>query len=216
MKLDILPRCDILPLEALFVKEGNIFPVPFKEIQDFSQESISYFCVKYGLYQLPTTELIEFLSSEIFSKDAAIEIGSGNGCIGRALGIKLTDNKMQTWPNIKKLYNNLAQEPVRYGEDVEEISANDAIIKYKPDVIVGCWVTEKWYPGMRNGNMWGIEEYRMFNDGIKKYILCGNKNVHGKSKLVKIMPPKKYKFPWLISRSLKREDNIIYIFNKDG
>lgn len=212
MKLDIIPTCNILPLEALFVKEGNIFPVPFKEIQDFSQESISYFCVKYGLYQVPTTELIEFLNSEIPDKITTLEIGSGNGGIGRALGVKLTDNKMQLWPNIKKYYSNMAQETVNYGDDVEEISANDAVIKYRPEIVLGCWVTQKWYPGMKMGNPHGIDEYRMFSDGIRKYILCGNKNVHGKNKLIKIMPPRKFIFLWLISRSLKREDNVIYIF----
>ncbi len=214
MIFNVLPFTDISGLENLFIKDGNITPVPYEEISKFSQNAISIFCVKYGIYQVPTTELIKFLESEIADKESTIEIGAGNGCIGRALGIRMTDNKMQLWPEIQELYSNLQQPVVKYGNDVEEIDANTAVIKYRPHTVIGSWITEKWQEGMQYGNQWGPQEYKMFSDGVEKYIMIGNHKTHGKKKLLKIMSFRKYKFPWLISRSLGKDDNIIYVFEE--
>lgn len=213
VNMHFLPNHDISSLEKILVKDGAIQPVSFSDIADFPQEVISAFCHAYGIYQIPTTELIDFLSSEIPDSEDAIEIGAGNGCIGRALGIKMTDNKMQLWDNIKEYYKRVHQPIVKYGQDVEEIDANAAVLKYKPKIVVGCWITEKWNPGMTSGNAWGVEEYKMFGDGIQKYIMVGNSKIHGHKKILSTLHVKKYKFPWILSRSLLHENNnIIYIF----
>jgi hypothetical protein len=213
MQINHLPFLDISPLEEVLVKDQLIIPVAYKDIGQFPQEAISTFCLKYGIYQIPTIELIDFLESEIADKGSAIEIGAGNGCFGRALNIKMIDNKMQLWPEVRRLYQDMRQPTVNYGKDVEEISANDAVIKYKPHTVIGSWITEKWEPGMKTGNQWGVQEYKMFSDGIKKYIVIGNRGTHGNKKILKTRKVKKHKFPWLLSRSLQREDNVIYIFS---
>lgn len=211
MIMSFLKNQDISPLEEILISDGKIVPVDYQQIEDFPQELISLFCVKYGIYQVPTTELIAFLASEISGLDT-IEIGAGNGCIGRALNIHMTDNMQQNWPEVKNFYEALRQAICNYGDDVEEMDANDAVLKYKPECVVGCWITEKWSPGDKKGNMYGPNECKMFVDGIKKYIMVGNTNTHAGKKLERIYKPKKLKFPWLISRSMNKNDNLIYIF----
>lgn len=207
----------IKSLEDLMIHDGKIVPVPFEMIKDVSQEQISLFCHKHALYQFPTTELIDFIKSEI-GTNSAIEIGAGNGCIGRSVGIHMTDNKMQTWDDIKKVYSVTGQPVITYGNDVEEIPALDAIERYRPKVVVACWVTHKWKDKMSTGNMYGVEEEKIFDYGVEKYIHVGNMNDttgHLYKTILETREPKRLRFPWLVSRSMKRELNTIYIFSSN-
>jgi hypothetical protein len=206
---------NIKHLEDLMIHDGKIVPVPFSMIKDIPQEEISLFCHKHALYQFPTTELIDFIRNEI-GGESAIEIGAGNGCIGRSVGIIMTDNMMQTWDDIKKVYSVTGQPTITYGKDVEDIPALDAVERFKPKVVVACWVTHKWHEGMATGNMYGVEEQDMFKLGVGKYIHIGNENHttgHTYKPILNKYPVKKYRFPWLVSRSMQRELNTIYIFN---
>lgn len=202
---------NLKPLESLLFRNGKYVAVSYEELKAFPQEAISLFCHKYALYQIPTTELIDFLKNEI-QDEPTIEIGAGNGCIGRSLGIKMVDNYQQTWPEIMKAYFLMGQPLIKYGEDVEEIAGNEAVRKYKPKNVIGCWLTQKWEGGMKDGNFWGVDELQMFYDGIEKYIIVGNEKTHKSKKLFAYKKSKEYKFDWLLSRSMSKEDNVIYIF----
>lgn len=208
----ILNNIDVTPLEEIMISSnGNIIPASFSSIEKFPQEALSVFCHKHALYQLPTTELIDFIKSEIGST-SAIEIGSGNGCIGRSLGIPMTDNKMQLRPQIKMIYEMQGQPIIKYGADVEELDAIKAVEKYYPQTVVACWVTHLFKEGMSMGNMYGIEEEQLFENGVSKYIHIGNEATHSQKPILEKYQVKKLKFPWLLSRSMKREQNVIYIF----
>lgn len=205
------PNIDIKPLEDLIIKNEKIIAVPFNVLNKFPQEMISLFCHRHALYQIPTVELIDFIKNEIGCAQV-IEIGSGNGCMGRSLGVKLTDNKMQQLPEIINHYAILKQPVITYGDDVEKIDAISAVKKYKPQVVVASWVTHFWLPGMTSGNVYGIKEEELFENGVEKYIHTGNSDTHQYKPILNKYPVKKYKFPWIISRSMKRELNEIYIF----
>ncbi len=213
----LLENENIHELEQLVIKDNKIQPIPFEAANRFTQSQISVFCLKHALYQFPTTELIDWLKNEIgISK--TIEIGAGNGVIGRNLGIQMTDNHMQTWPHIRYIYDNLKQPPIIYGKDVEEIPALDAIDRYKPETVLACWVTHKYAPGLTEGNQYGVEEEKMFIKGVKKYIHVGNETIHESKPLIKHMitpkgTMKRYWFPWLLSRSMQRTSNVIYVFS---
>src|ERR1700744_75875 len=124
LRTKFIQPCDISSLESLLLRGNEIIPADFNDINQFSQNQISYFCLVYGVYQIPTTELIDFLKSQIDDKSRTIEIGSGNGCIGRALGIRMTDNKMQDEPFFKAYYQLIQQPTILYGDDVIKIDAN--------------------------------------------------------------------------------------------
>lgn len=205
------PKIDIKPLEELLGIDAQFFPVRFDRLKGFSQEAISLYCHKYALYQIPTRELIDFIKNEI-QDEPTIELAAGNGCIGRALGIPMLDNHMQTWPQIIETYKVMKQPVIKYGEDVINMDGNEAVRKYRPLNVVAAWLTQKYEEGMKNGNMWGVDELQMFQDGIEKYIHIGNSATHGDKKLFRHVKFKIHKFPWLLSRSIKREDNEIYVF----
>ena len=213
MNSSIIEKSDISKLEEILLVNGEIQNLPYDVLNQFPQEKISLFCHKYGIYQIPTVELINFIKKEIGDKKA-IEIGSGNGCIGRALGIKMTDNKMQERPEIKQIYLATGQPVITYGKDVELIDGIEAIKKYRPEVVVACWITQKFKEGMKDGNIFGVEEELIFENGVEKYIHVGNEKTHSNKVILDKFPVKKFKHKTIISRSMSREDNIIYVFTK--
>ena len=204
---------DIKELETLLIRDGKINCLPYSKLSNFSQEQITNFCHKHAIYQLPTQELIDFINKHIGGLPA-IEIGSGNGCIGRALGIKMTDNKMQNLPEIKLHYAMFQQPTITYGEDVEEIDGIEAVKKYHPKVVVACWVTQKYREGEPDGNYLGVDEELLFEYGVEKYILVGNEKTHASKRILDIFPVRKFKHNTIISRSMDKDKNIVYIFTK--
>lgn len=202
---------NITHLEQELLKDGKVIPLPFSELGKYSQQQLSFFCYKYAIYQLPTTELIDFLKTEL--QGSSIEIGAGNGCIGRAIGIRMTDNHLQDMPMIKLHYQMLNQPTIKYGSDVEKVGASKAVEKYKPETVVGCWITTADKQRAQTvADFHGIDDTKLFNAGVKKYIHVGNEGTHLEKLKLFNQTVKQYKFPWLISRSLGREQNVIYIF----
>jgi len=215
-------NADISGLEELLIQDGLIVPALFDDLNKFSQEQISLFCHKYAIYQVPTYELMGFLKGELGSNRAteAIEIGAGNGVFGRYLGIIMVDNKMQQWPTIKAEYDLMNQPTINYGQDIETLSANEAVILYQPKTVMACWVTQCFDMSLPKdeiqvGNLHGTDEIKMFRDGIEKYIHIGNTITHGAKRILDKIPHRKIKADWLVSRSMSREQNIIYLFEKE-
>ena len=131
-----LPKLDLKPLDDLmFQSNGLLRVVPAKTLQSFSQEMLQFWCVKRGVYQYPTEELINFLANLIKGKKA-IEIGAGNGAIGRALGITLTDSYMQTEPAMAAYYRLFHQEPITPPQDVLKFEGVEAVRYFKPEVVM--------------------------------------------------------------------------------
>ncbi len=203
---------DISELEKVLIKDGKYVPVPYLFFDDFSHNQLRLFGHRHAIYQFPTIELLEFLKSEIGDLDDAIEIGAGNGCIGRNLGIRMVDNFQQEMPAYKEIYDMAMQPTIKYGEDVENISGNDAVVKYRPKVVLANWVTNRWEPGMDSGNMIGVKEEDLFSEGVEKYIHCGNSRTHSVKPILKTVPYVKHQFPFLVTRAIEPDNNCVYIF----
>lgn len=135
-------------------------------------------CLLNGFYGLPTEELVATLRSMIDGR-RAIEIGSGHGGLAEALGIPATDNRMQEDPRIAASYRAMGQPTIRYGSAVERIDANEAVAKYRPEVVVASWVTHRYDPRRHaaGGNAFGVDE-RSVVDACRAYIFVGNRQVH--------------------------------------
>lgn len=201
--------------EILLDSTGRLKVIPFDEVRDLPQTDISAFCVKKGIYSIPTQELIDFLVDEIGDKkEKTIEIGAGNGAICKALGIRGTDSFMQLEPAIREHYEALGQTIVPYGEHIEKLDANEAVRKYKPEVVVGAWCTHKYNikEHFRGGNQYGINE-KLILERTQKYIHIGNEKVHSKKPILKYSH-RTIKEPWIVSRSLSKEQNVIYVWEK--
>jgi len=193
-------NCRDLAGDVINPIDGTPSILPASYYATTTQEERSLLCVRHGLYVLPTVELIDSLRCEIANR-AAIEIGSGNGAVARALGITATDNRMQEWPEIAAMYESAGQRCVRYGANVETLDGEEAVIKYRPKVIVGCWITHKYRPEhhARGGNMFAPDELFLLAN-CETLILVGNNSTHSKHPLLKI-PHLHVTGNWLYSRA---------------
>src|SRR3954462_9173889 len=112
-----------------------------------------------GIYSFPTVELVARLK-EIIGDRMAIEIGAGNGVLAEALGIRATDSFQQAQAEYAAVYEQHGFATVPYGPNVECLTAYDAVRKYDPDVVLGCWVTHKFDLAQpwRKGNEVDVDE----------------------------------------------------------
>ncbi len=202
---------DISYLDSLLDEKDLLKVVDSSFYSNVPQEHLTIFGHKHGIYCFPTTELAEWLKSEI-NNLSAIEIGSGNGALARHLGIPATDSRYMELPEIKAYYASVRQPVTKYPDDIIKLDAISAIKKYKPNVVIGCWITHKYREDEheRGGNMYGVDEDWLIKN-VNKYIVIGNEKIHGIKRILKL-PHKEFKFPWLYSRSLEPSKNIIYVW----
>jgi len=131
-----------------------------------------------GIYGFPTVELVERLR-ELIKGRSAIEIGAGNGVLAEALGIPGTDSFQQLMPLYRRIYERGNFTIVPYGPKVVEMHASRAVRHFKPDVVIGCWVTHKYdrKQHARGGNEVGIDEPDILRH-CSTYVFVGNEKVH--------------------------------------
>ena len=204
---------DISELFDAVHKDGVLQVVDSSVYKQFNGDMLSQLCVENGYYCLPTSELIEWLHNRIAGR-SAIEVGAGCGVVGRALGIKMTDNFQQDMPKYNNLYRMAGQAPITYGKDVLKIEALDAVKRFKPEVVIGCWVTHK-YDGRNHdagGNEIGLKEERILRR-VKEYIVIGNDGTHSLKPLRKIDHKTIYG-DWLVSRAAHQSLNAIYSWER--
>jgi hypothetical protein len=183
-------------------KAGRLLVLPAAFWDAFKQEEICTFCVKNGFYHVPTIEFCEWLRTLIGPDLQALEIGAGNGVQAAYLGMRATDNYLQTWPDIKQLYGDLEQATVPYGRNVEKVDGLVAAKHYGADVIVAAWVTHKYdkrFP-QKGGNMYGVDEGKLLKL-VKSYVHIGHTRVH-QTKLIRAQVHRAYTPPGLVCRAL--------------
>lgn len=181
-------------------ERGRIRVLPAAFWAETTTAERALFGVWNGIYSFPTTELVDYLR-ELIGDRKAIEIGSGNGVLAETLGIPATDSKQQEVERYAAVYKATAQATVQYGENVIEMPAIRAVRYYKPDVVLGCWVTHKWLlsRAAAGGNTAGIDEEEVLR-GCQDYVFVGNTKVH-KLKPILALPHTTEHFPWLYSRA---------------
>jgi len=80
-------------LNNILLENGNLKVVDSSVYDNIPPNHIQLFCLKNGIYQLPTTELINWVKDKIDGRKT-IEIGSGNGAFAKGMGIIATDSYM--------------------------------------------------------------------------------------------------------------------------
>lgn len=206
-----LKQVDITDLEKQVLTENGLIKVmPYSFYQSIDENSIKMLMWKHGIYVLPTQELVDWLKENIVG--TAIEIGAGIGTISRALQIPITDSRMQELPEIKWYYNMGGQPTIKYADDVEKLDAEEAIKKYNPDTVIGCFITHKFEERIGSGNAMGVQE-EFILENVKRYINIGNLHTH-KDKPILKNNPVEYNFEWLITRSVVSSLNRIWIYDK--
>jgi hypothetical protein len=212
MNVSVLPDVDITPLdELMFRSDGLLNIVPSKRLKEFPHSTLQMWCVKRAVYQYPTEELIDFLRQQIAGR-RAIEVCAGNGAIGRALGIPMTDSYMQLIPAIRAYYKALKQAVIAPPPDVQKFTANEAVKHFKPEVVIGAWVTELYQEGKSDGSEFGVDEMEILKS-VKTYIHVGNDKSHGYKQSMR-ESHQHNRFDWLVSRGQDQAKNHLALWNK--
>lgn len=128
----------------------------------------------YGVYCLPSRELVTWLRTRIAGR-SAIEIGAGSGYLSAALGIPGTDSFVREG----------SEEPIPYGPHVERLEASEAVERYKPRVVLASWVTFRFVAtaeegkAFPSGSPYGPRFDRVLRS-VDEVILVGNRLIHGR------------------------------------
>lgn len=189
----------------------KLMPAEYYDSLDWME--LRTWCHFQARYGLPTVELIAWLKDYIGDRKA-IEIGAGSGDLCHHLGIVGTDNFQQTWPQVAMYYAIGGQPTIAYGSWVEKIDAIAAAKKYKPDIIIGSWIThwidpDKAMP-VGGGNMFGVKEDELLKL-VDTYIMIGNLDIHAHKPILEL-PHETLEFSFVKSRAQKRELNRIFIW----
>lgn len=179
---------------------GRLRVLPASYWRTTTMQERALFGHTHGIYSFPTTELIAYLN-EVIGERSAIEIGAGHGVLASALGIRATDNHQQAMPKYRRIYQITGQPTIRYGVNVANYSAHSAVRRFKPDVVIGCWVTHLYDPRRHyaGGNEIGVDEDDVLSNCLT-YIAIGDESVHRHKKIWQ--HPHVIEYPdWLFSRA---------------
>lgn len=201
-------------LDDKFKPNGEIIPVAASIIKYIDPVMLRYYLHQNGIYALITNELVQWFKDNVDLSNA-IEIGSGVGTLGKALGIRCTDSFLQTEPEIKAYYEALGQPTIKYGIHVEKIEGLAAIKRFKPSVVIGSWITHKWNDSLQNGNDYAPDELEIMKN-TDTYYLVGNLEAHQHNRLFneENIIIKAHYFEGLYSRNQYKEENRIFEFRK--
>jgi len=216
MATKILPAINVRQYDDFYLDQnGHLKAVEAYDLHQIHEMDRQVWAHNNSIYQFITREMIHWLKEQIGDRPA-IEICSGNGGIGRHLGIPATDSYMQTWPHIIEYYLKMGQRPIFPPADVLKFEANEAADHFKPKVVIGAFVTQKYKHSDVNsinpGSVYGVDEEELLKK-VETYILFGNEEPH-KGKRIYNIPHRCYKFPWLVSRAFDQTLNRVWIWDK--
>jgi hypothetical protein len=218
MSTTILKPTSTARIDAAFgTAKSGIRHAPLSALDGIDRNEIMVWCMANGVYQVPTTELVDALARLIAPFEDPIEICAGHGAIGRALGIPRTDSYLHTTTVMRQVYASMGQPVTEPPQDVEKLDAIAAINVYNPDVVLGCFVTQLGTPDIEQSSSFGVDEIRLLRHPVlRRYIMVGNVAVHGKRLALKHAHRELHKgAPWLVSRAFDQSLNLIYVWGDD-
>lgn len=196
--------------------------VPAALLESYARDDVRALMMIHGLYVFPTVELEECLRGLIDGR-TAIEIGAGNGVMAERLGIVATDNYSQAPDfNPGDKHRSLMMQhrqrmlmtgtsPVTYGSNVLRQDGISAVIKHRPAVVLGQFITHQWHAGMEHGSVFGVEEHKLLKRA--DYIMVGNLNTHAQKPIL-ARPHDEIELSGLITRAEASDLNRIFVFKK--
>lgn len=205
-------------------EDGMPKVVPAEVYLKYPHDQLRVFGGLNGLFVFPTCELVDFLRKEI-GTGKALEIGAGNGVVAKELGAIATDNYQQSpdfrpepkfqglWRQLMDSLTTTGNAPVRYGEHVLRQDAISAVVKHRPDVTYGLFVTHRVRVGESGGSVMGIEEHKILKRS--RYIMAGNLVTHEHKHLL-ALPHQEITLPGLVTRAAVQDANRIFIWEKQA
>lgn len=171
--------------EYLTDENGETKILPAEEWLRWGKNNLGAYLSYYNLWTVPTLELCDILDDEIGDL-SGIEICAGLGIISKELNIKATDSYLKV---SEEYINAIGQtEQMHYPSYVEKIEASEAVDKYKPECVLGCYAVPRWSEERAkqyylatgkelHGSIKGVD-YDYILPKIKKLILVGHKELY--------------------------------------
>lgn len=209
MSVEWLPDVDVRYLDAVLMPAGVVWPVSSALLREVDPQHLRAWCVKRGVYQIPTIELIAWLEKRIDGR-LAIEICAGRSCLGRHIGSLMFDNYLHAQPSVRAWYERLGQTPAIPDRDVQRMDANEAVRRFTPQVVVGAWVTQKRFNGEYQASDFGVDEHEILDAGCT-YIHIGNLRPHGQKRIL-IRPHEELELPFLFGRGIDASLNRVWVW----
>ncbi len=180
--------------------DGRLRVLPAAYWAGTTMQERALFGHRHGVYGFPTVELVDHLAGVIGDR-TAIEIGAGHGVLAEALGIVATDSHQQAKSPYREHYARIGHPPVRYGPNVVDCHASRAVRRYRPQVVIGCWVTWKYDRARHDagGNEAGVDELDVLRH-CETYVMVGDEVNHAGSRLWSLPHQVQYP-PFVYSRS---------------
>jgi hypothetical protein len=96
------------------------------------------------------------------------------------------------------------------------VDANAAVRRFRPDVVIGCWVTHRYDPGRHTagGNEAGIDEEDVL-EHCSAYVVVGNQRVHEGKKIWKRKHTIEYP-EWVYSRAMNGSPDFVAVWRGKG
>lgn len=214
-----LPASFMAALDELFLDgDGRMRVLEAEMLRSFPHFALQNWAQARGRYQFPTAELIQWLRARIAGRQC-VEIGAGYGDIGRNVGgVTLTDSYFQTSEAMRLLYGAMVTHPIVPPADVMKREATAAAMKYNPDVMLACWVTQCYQPGDEGsettpkiGSCVGGVDFAGLLPYVGELIFVGNAETHKSMRLL-ALPHEEYSFPWIVSKAHDQGLNRIWVW----
>lgn len=213
---------DVSYLDEFLLDEKGLYQaVPADVLKSFLFEDVRLWANQHAVFQLVTTELIDWLREEVGGAKA-LEICAGNGVISRTLGIVGTDSRIQHEKKFteigEQVYGNVFGRMVMTDppKEIKKYNALQAVQTFRPHTVVGAFVTQWGPPEDRPrgipSSKFGVKEEEMLRY-IKKYIHFGNRDPHALKRIYGL-PHKELEFPWLITRCGDQSLNRVWIWEQ--
>ncbi len=191
--------------QKLLDPSGNLLLHPNAFYNELDHTKLRIWCSQRGRYTLPTVEFVEWLK-EVIGDRSCIEIGAGKGDLARHLGIKATDSYMQETPHVKAYFASVKQATTNPPADVERLEARAAVRKYRPQVVIGSWITGKT-------ELFGGTDEQYIVGQAEVYIHIGNRKTHGRKKILEL-PYDEYRIQ-VVTRASTQSENVIWVWRKN-
>lgn len=197
---------------SMFADDGALRLLPLSFYRSFSDHALKLVCIEMALYVVPTVELVEILQGLIGGR-SAIEICSGNNCLHRHLGITGTDACNQS--QYAALYAIMGQPITSPPSDVVAAEADEAVERYRPDVVIGAFSTQRISERdpVGSGSATGVDHLGILKK-VRTLILVGNSGVHEKN-FVLSQKHEVIKSDGIITRASDQGKNAIWVFHNE-
>ena len=215
----------ILDMYHELVKNEEIQILPAATWLKYGKNNLAMFMNMFNIWVAPTLELIDILDDEIGDM-SCIEICAGLGAIGRELGITTTDSHLHSTEEFKNTFGKMRGIAIdmKYPSDVEKLEASEAVDKYKPECVLGCYAVPKWtekkateyflkYRKELKGSVVGVD-YDYILPKVKKLILVGHDGLYSQHTFFN----RKHRAVIsknIVTRHTVEGNSAIYIFNNN-